>query len=158
MKHVDLLVTGGLGLIVIGLAMQVSQIDSAARASEYYSTRTIPIAFVASTLALFAVLLLRDWRRHARAPAEASNGMISILQPRRLIFLGASVLFVLAFEPLGFVLSSLVYLGVTAVLLGGGSRRELLISLGVAGVTIGFVYLVVVFGLESSLPELGLSL
>lgn len=157
MKTIDLIITGALGLVVLGLSLQLTDIQSATNVSQYYSAKTIPVAFIGSTLALLGAIILRDLFASARHDDDGGGGgATTLLRPRRLIFLAAAILYVLLFQPLGFLVASLLFLTSTAVFLGTGRLREFFISAGVAVVTIGFVYLVVVYGLESFLPEFDL--
>ena len=159
MKTIDLIITGALGLVVLGLSLQLTDIQSATNVSQYYSAKTIPVAFIGSTLALLGAIILRDLFASARHDDDddgGGGGATTLLRPRRLIFLAAAILYVLLFQPLGFLVASLLFLTSTAVFLGTGRLREFFISAGVAVVTIGFVYLVVVHGLESFLPEFDL--
>ena len=155
MKTIDLIITGALGLVILGLSLQLTDIQSATNVSQYYSAKTIPVAFIGSTLALLGAIILRDLFASARHDDDG-GGVTALLRPRRLIFLAAAILYVLLFQPLGFLVASLLFLTSTAVFLGTGRLREFFISAGVAVVTIGFVYLVVVYGLESFLPEFDL--
>ncbi|MCD1635204.1 tripartite tricarboxylate transporter TctB family protein [Martelella mediterranea] len=156
MKSIDLLITGGLTLLVLGLAAQLPQIQSATNVSQFYSPRTIPMVFIVATLALFAVLLIRSVVWSKRFADQYIPAWGEIFSGRRVLFLVAAVLFVLAFGSLGFMLSSVIFMTVTAFLLGKRDARSLVISASVAVAVTAFVYLVVVYGLESFLPEMTL--
>ncbi|MGV0912180.1 tripartite tricarboxylate transporter TctB family protein [Martelella sp. FOR1707] len=156
MKSIDLLITGGLTLLVLGLAAQLPQIQSATNVSQFYSPRTIPMVFIVATLVLFAVLLIRSVVWSKRFADQYIPAWGEIFSRRRVLFLIAAVLFVLAFGSLGFMLSSVIFMTATAFLLGKRDARSLAISALVAVAVTAFVYLVVVYGLESFLPEMTL--
>lgn len=158
MRTFSLLTTGGLGLLVLGLAVQLPHNRGAANVSQYSTAKSIPVAFLAVTLALFAVIILRDalaaWRGGTRDPHELH--LSEIFSGRRMLFLIASVLYVFLFQILGFVLASLLYMAGTAFLLGAWNAKSFVISVLVAVVLTGLIYLVISYGLGSFLPGLNL--
>lgn len=154
MKTINLLITGSLALIIISLALQLPDIKYAASTSQHYSPSVIPIAFIAIALTLFAIIFIRDFLVRDWIKTNGSGQSVAdLIRIRRLIFLTASVVYVLCFSKLGFLVSSLTYLTATAFFLGSGHRKELLISFGIAVTVTSTIYVVVTLGLESFLPN-----
>lgn len=133
MKIINLIITAALSLFVIGLALQLSDIKTSSNGSQYYSAKTIPVAFITGTLVLFCIIFLKDMFMYRQdIDEETKGGAKALLLPRRLIFMGTTLAYVLTFDSVGFVISSVIFLFVTAVLLGGKwSKRNIHIDSGV---------------------------
>ncbi len=154
MRILESLVAVLLLAVVIVLGFQVDNIESATQVSQHSAPGTIPTFFLSACgIALCAVIIQAALKRKDGGESQLLPLLRTMKRPRRLAFLTTACLFVLLLYPLGFIVSSILFISLTILLLCVNRRRETPINILVTVVATVLVYVIVVSGLESHLPE-----
>ncbi|MCG8561476.1 MAG: tripartite tricarboxylate transporter TctB family protein [Hyphomicrobiales bacterium] len=151
MRAIEITVTALLLGVVTVFGLQLGNIGAGPQANQFTSPHTIPTIFLIASGVFFGAVLVQCLLR--RDGQDIASPLRDMLKRRRMVMMAAACAYVLVMDVLGFVAATLIFIPATICLIGVDVRREWWAAALVTVVTVGGVYVIVIYGLESYLPE-----
>ena len=154
MKVFEALVAVLLLAVVVSFATQLSSFGLVTQTGQYSAAQLIPSIFLAACAMLLCAVLIQIPFKSKDGGEQDLRAMLSVIRKRRrMTILIAACLYVLLLYPLGFVISSILFVFGSACLISVDTRRGWWVCALIAVIATVGIYAVVSFGLESYLPD-----
>lgn len=132
-------VVSGSVLAVIGVVMLVESRHVRALMAMEFGPKIMPQIYSVGLIVLGAVIAISGWLRARQNPDAAQSSHLGNVSKKNVIFtMGLIAFYVAALRPLGFIVTSITYLFLQIIVLGGVPNRRQLLSAAIVAVSISF--------------------